>query len=332
MKLLRSLLLALCALFSMSTAATAQTFTVSSIGAADFGNIVAAPTGLSTFRASAATGAVTKLSGNAVRLSSSSVRSLVTVACGNQNACNTANASVTVTVTGAPTGRATALQNFTVSVSGATATITQAPGTGSAITFRIGPVGRNSSKTFWIGYDLPINGNNSAAATGNASASMVVTISRTNGGGANSLTGAATASVFRGIAVTRGNNLAFGRIVLPRSGNGTVTLNPVTDSVSVTGTGTAALGSPATSAASFAVSGEGGQSVSISVPSTFTMTGSSGSLTVTTNPTLSGVQTLSGALGGAGSLSFDVGGSFPVTATTPSQVYTGTFSVTVAYN
>ena len=332
MSLLRALCLALCALFAMSTSATAQNFTVSAIGAADFGNIVAAPSGVSTFRASAATGAVTKLSGNAVRLSTGSVRSLVTVACGNQNACNSANASVTVTVTGSPTGRATALQNFTVSVAGATATITQTPGTGSAITFRIGPVGRNSSRTFWIGYDLPINGNNSAAATGNASANMVVTISRTNGGRANSRTGTVTARVFRGIAVMRGANLGFGRIVLPRSGNGTVTLDPVTETVSVSGNGTAALGSPAPSAASFAVSGEGGQSVSITVPSTFIMTGSSGSLTVTTNPTLSGVQTLSGALGGAGSLAFDVGGSFPVTASTPSQVYTGTFSVTVAYN
>ena len=72
--------------------------------------------------------------------------------------------------------------------------------------------------------------------------------------------------------------------------------------------------------------------MSISVPSTFTMTGGANAITVTTIPSLSGVQVLSGALGSAGSLSFDVGGSFPLTSGTPSQVYSGTFSVTVAYN
>lgn len=332
MSWLRLAFMALIAALAWSGAAQAQTFTVTSIGTGNFGNIVAAPTGLSTFRAAAATGTVTKLSGNAVRLSSASVRSLVTVACGNQGTCNTANARLTVTVTGAPTGRATALQNFTVSTSGATAAITLAPGTGSSITFRIGPVGRNSSKTFWIGYDLPINGNNSAGMTGTATANMVVTISRTNGGSPNSLAGMATAQVFRGIALTRSANLAFGRIVLPRTGNGTVSLAPGASAVTVTGNGTAALGTPAPDTASFAVTGEGGQAVSISVPPTFTMTGGANAITVTTIPSLSGVQVLSGALGSAGSLSFDVGGSFPLTSGTPSQVYSGTFSVTVAYN
>lgn len=324
--------MALLAAIGWSAPAQAQTFTVTSIGTGNYGNVVAAPTGLSIFRAPAATGAVTKLSGNAVRLSSTSVRSLVTVACGNQTACNTANAQLTVTVTGTPTGRATALQNFTVSTSGATATIAQTPGTGSAITFRIGPVGRNASKTFWLGYDLPINGNNSAGSTGSASANMAVTISRVSGGAPNSRSGLVTAQVFRGIALTRGANLAFGRIVLPRTGSGTVSLAPTTGVVSVTGNGTAALGTPAPDAASFAVSGEGGQAVSISVPSTFTMTGGANAITVTTIPSLIGVQVLSGALGAAGSLSFDVGGSFPLTSGTPSQVYSGTFSVTVAYN
>lgn len=332
MSWLRLAFMALIAAMAWPTLAQAQTFTVTSIGTGNIGNIVAAPTGLSTFRASAATGTVTKLSGNAVRLSSTSVRSLVTVACGNQTACSSSNARLTVTVTGTPTGRAAALQNFTVSTSGATATIVVAPGTGSSITFRIGPVGRNASKTFWLGYDLPINGDNSAGSTGAATSNLVVTISRTNSGSPNSLAGSATAQVFRGIALTRNANLAFGRIVLPRSGSGTVSLAPATGAVTVTGNGTAALGTPAPVAASFAVSGEGGQSVSISVPTTFTMTGGTNSITVTTIPSLSGVQVLSGALGAAGSLSFDVGGSFPLTSGTASQVYSGTFSVTVAYN
>jgi hypothetical protein len=328
----RLLFIMLVAAAGLSAPAQAQTFTVTSIGTGNYGNIVAAPTGQSIFRAAASTGAVTKLSGNAVRLSASSVRSLVTVACGNQNNCSSRNAELTITVTGTPSGRAAALQNFTVSTAGATAGIVVAPGTGSSITFRIAPVGRNSSKTFWLGYDLPINGDNTAGSTGTATASLVVTISRVGGGSPNSRSGTVSAQVFRGIALTRSSNLAFGRIVLPRSGSGTVSLAPVTGAVTVTGSGSTALATPAPTAASYAVSGEGGQSVSISVPSTFTMTGGANAITVTTNPTLSGVQVLSGAIGSAGNLSFKVGGSFPVTSSTPSQVYTGSFSVTVAYN
>ena len=85
-------------------------------------------------------------------------------------------------------------------------------------------------------------------------------------------------------------------------------------------------------AAAYAVSGECGQSVSISAPSNFTVTSGANAITFTNIPTVSGVQVLSGALGAAGDLSFDRGGSFPLTSSTPSQVYSGTFGVTVAYN
>ena len=43
-------------------------------------------------------------------------------------------------------------------------------------------------------------------------------------------------------------------------------------------------------------------------------------------------QTLSNALGSAGTFSFGVGGSFPVANTTPSGIYSGSFNVTVTYN
>jgi hypothetical protein len=44
------------------------------------------------------------------------------------------------------------------------------------------------------------------------------------------------------------------------------------------------------------------------------------------------VQTLSSSLGNGGSLAVAVGGSFPITASTPTGAYSGTFSVTVQYN
>jgi hypothetical protein len=53
---------------------------------------------------------------------------------------------------------------------------------------------------------------------------------------------------------------------------------------------------------------------------------------VTTNPDKSGPQTLSGSLGGAGSLTVQIGGSLPLTSTTGLGLYAGTFSVLVQYN
>lgn len=313
-------------------AASAQTFTVSSIGAAGMGNVAAAATGQTIFRAAAASGTVTKLSGNGVHIAASTMRSLVTVSCGGQNACNTANALLTITTTGSPSGRAAALQNFTISTSGATATIVLAPGTGSSITFRIGPVGINSSKTFWVGYDLPINGDNTAGSTGNAASGFVVTASRTDGTRVNSLSGSVGATVFRAISITNNANLAFGRITLPRSGAATVSLAHATGLVTVTGTGIVAFASPAPSAAVFSVSGEGAQAITVSVDGSFILTGPAGALTVTTIPSVSGTQVLSGTLGAAGALTVKVGGSFGLTSSTTSGTYTGSFSVMVQYN
>ena len=72
--------------------------------------------------------------------------------------------------------------------------------------------------------------------------------------------------------------------------------------------------------------------IAVAVPSTFAMTSGANSLTVTTAPSVSGVQTLSGALGAQGSLAFTVGGSMPVASNTASGAYAGSFVVTVAYN
>ncbi len=312
--------------------AHAQNFTVSTIAMADYGNIAAASNGQTVFRADAASGGVIRLSGSGTRLSGASVRSLVTVACNGPATCDSANALITIAPTGTATGRAAPLQNFTVSNSGATASIVVAPGTGSSISFTIGPVGRNLSKTFWVGFDLPIDGNNSAGATGTANSSFAVTVARVDGKGATSLAGAASAAVYRALAISNTSDLAFGRVSAPTSGTGTVTLMPATGAVTVTGNGVKALSAPSSTAAAFTISGEGGQSVSVSVPSTFTMSGPTGGFTVTTNSTISGAQVLSGMLGSGGSLPLNVGGSFNLSAATPAGNYSGSFAVTVQYN
>ncbi len=312
--------------------AFAQTFTVSSITTTSLGNVAAATTGETAFRINPATGAVTTISGTGARIAATSVRSLVTVRCGNQAACNTANARVTIAVVGTPTNRAVNVRNFTVSTSGASASIVTAPGTGAPITFLIGPVGRNLTKTFWVGFDLPISGDNSAAPTGLSTAQFLVTVSRTDGSRANSRTGLAQANVFRSLSIGKSADLQFGRIIRPSSGAGTVALDQATGSVAVIGVGAIAMPAPAPSAAQFTVSGEGGQAISVTVPGTFTLSGPGGSITVTTNPNVSGAQTLSGTAGSAGNLSVRVGGTYSFSSATATGTYVGTFAVTVQYN
>jgi spore coat protein U-like protein len=68
------------------------------------------------------------------------------------------------------------------------------------------------------------------------------------------------------------------------------------------------------------------------VPSSITLTSGANSLTVTTSASASGAQVLSGAIGAAGAFTLKLGGSLPVTSATPSGTYSGTVSVTVAYN
>ena len=56
------------------------------------------------------------------------------------------------------------------------------------------------------------------------------------------------------------------------------------------------------------------------------------SMTVTTSSSISSSPVLSGSLGSAGSFAFGVGGSTSVDSTTPNGDYSGSFTVTVAYN
>lgn len=333
MKQLRSFVLALALAAGWANPAWAQNFSISSVSSADFGNVAAASAGQTILRASPATGAVTTVSGSGARISSGTVRSMVTIACGGQAACSSGNALVTISTSGTPSNRAATLQRLDVSVSGATATLATTPTAGVPISFELDPIGRNSSKTFWLGFDLPINGDNSAGSTGTSQAQFTVTVSRTDGSRASSATGTVQATVFRALAIAKTADLAFGKIIIPSSGSGTVSLAQATGAVSVSGAGTYAFASPAPAAAAFTISGEGGQAVTVSVPSTFTMTGpSSSTIAVTTAPSLSGAQTLSNGLGQAGALALRVGGSFGVTSTTRTGTYTGTFTVTVQYN
>jgi microcystin-dependent protein len=151
---------------------------------------------------------------------------------------------------------------------------------------------------------------------------------------AQSATGTGSITVVRPLTVTRNADLRFGTVVRPSTGAGTTVID-AGGARSVTGGVVALSSGDLPQAAQFTIAGEGAQSVSVTVPATFSIANQTETLTVTTTNSLTGsaaTQALSGAIGAAGSLVVNVGGSVPITSTTPTGLYTGTFTVSAAYN
>jgi hypothetical protein len=149
-----------------------------------------------------------------------------------------------------------------------------------------------------------------------------------------STTGTGSITIIRPLTLTKNADLKFGTVVRPSSGSGTVTVSNA-GARAVTGTIVGLSSGDTPQASQFTVAGEGGQSVSVTIPATFTMTDGTDILTVTTSNNLTGsasAQTLSNALGTAGSLAFNIGGVVTVTSTQSIGAYTGTFTVAAAYN
>lgn len=312
--------------------AAAQTLGVGvSSSTPNLGRVASGASGNTVFRIAPSTGAITKQSGSGARVATGTSRATVTVSCGNQGSCNSTQVNVRIGA-GTFTGRGRQLTNFQVSMG--TATLAVAPSGSNPINFRIGPVGKNSSKTFYVGADFPIAGDDSGSTTGSASSAFYVWVAAAPNTPTGSVSGSGTAvaTVFRSISLAKTADLYFGRIVRPLSGSGTVAL-AASNAAKTFPPGVAWMNLPAATRAAYTVTGEGGQTLSINIPTTFNMTGpSSSTLTVTTNNNLTATPTLSSILGNSGTYNFFVGGSFPISSSTQSGVYSGTFTVTVAYN
>jgi hypothetical protein len=298
-----------------------------SVYSIDLGTIAAAGTGVTIVRFTPA-GAVSVVSGAGGRVSGGAARFEVDIPC-NANACANKNTNVEIGSTGTPTGRLGALGNFTVTMGAAT--LVSGPTGTNPIQFTLGPMGHSATATFFVGADAPVYGDDSSGPTGAASSAIYVTTTDWKGGNAATTGAALTAKVFRQISVSQTAPLSFGTIVRPAAGPGSMTLDPDTGGYSVTGG--AILASPPPSRAAFMATGEGGQTVSISVPSSVVLTdGAGGALTIATSSSTAGSQTLSNALGSAGAYSFYVGGTLGFSSATASGVYSGTYAVDVAYN
>lgn len=316
-------------------AAPAQTFSVERLDnpALTLGNIVSAPSGDTIFRINPDTGEVTRISGTGSRMSASTARALVTIKCakgGKTQLCNSESASVQIGAIGSSTGRAQPLTNLTVAAG--TAVISAPKKPGNPLNFTVGPMGEGGTATFYVGADFPVAGDTSGRPTGPATTEFYVTVSKSDGSGASTGSGLVHATVRRPIALSATSNLNFGTVTRPSSGTGSVTIDAKTGARTVAGQGVQGLPSPTAGPARFTVTGEGGQVFSVTVPAEFQMKTSGGSITVTTSHDAGASRSLSGKAGTAGSATFNVGGSFPLTTTTKPGAYSGNFEVSVQYN
>ncbi len=289
----------------------------------DLGRIVAAANGTTIFQIDPSSGAVSPPTGQGVRLDTGTVLIPVTVTCAGDD-CDTASAAVTIAPTG-QTGRALALTNFTVAASGGDAAVITNENGNDPLTFTISGIPEEEQRRFHVGVDFGIA---DSGDTGPASASFTVQV------GESSRAVTLNFTAVRAISLAKQADLLFGRVVQSVSEDGSVHMDASSGDLSVTGNGVVALDGPTAAPARFEVTGEAGQSFSIHVPETFSMTSGANSLTVTPNIDVDDEATpvLAGTAGQEGSYAFQVGGSFDLPAATPSGAYSGHFAVTVEYN
>lgn len=136
-----------------------------------------------------------------------------------------------------------------------------------------------------------------------------------------------SATIAAPITLTENSSLQFGIVVRPTSNSNTVTLSTSTCTPALTGSGNAALLSGTSGCATYSTGGEDSLAFDIVTDSTFDMTRSGGTETITV--TLS-KSASSGVIGDA-SADFKVGGSFSINNSTVPGAYSGSFTTTVTY-
>lgn len=307
--------------------AAAQEIVVDQLGP-ELGNVLSATSGDTVFRVHSSDGSVEVVSGTGRSLGIVNTRAEVEVSCGNSTACDTTPIDITIASMGSPSRRARALTNFNVTPG--TAVFQTTPTGSNPLIFRIAPVGKRKRKTFYVGADFGIQGNESGEQTGLATAPFQV--SGQMGPTFLNDEGLATAVVFRPIGLELTSNLAFGNISIPSSGSGSVTIDPATGIRTTEGTGVQALNLPAPSRAAFTLRGEGGSTVSIAVPETIEMSGPGGTVEVKVDTVGDGDVNLSSSPGSEAVHYIYLGGTIEVNSGLVAGNYSGNFTITASYN
>ncbi|MGE5501590.1 MAG: DUF4402 domain-containing protein, partial [Ignavibacteriales bacterium] len=317
------------ALALVAAPAFAQTYTAT-ITNADLGKIVDAPSSATTFTFAASNGGVSQ-SGSATRLSTGTVRAEVDFGCTGSGSVCASDIAVKIQSSGAYTGKASAITNFTVS--GITnGTIGPVTGT-DPITFTItGVPNKNNLPKIYVGATVTINGNSQSGTNGASTAGFTVLAAKSGSVPATITggSGSVTAVVDRPITFTStATTLQFGTIYNPKSGTSTIKLDPnlASNPITVTGGDAIAVASPTPARVAYSIQGEGGQTFSVSTTA-MNMSNGTNTLPVTLLTSTPLPTALSLSPGSAGTATFYVGGQFDVTPTTPGGTYTGTFNVT----
>ncbi|MDZ4373522.1 MAG: DUF4402 domain-containing protein [Phenylobacterium sp.] len=312
--------------------AAAAIYTVNIENPLDIGTVAAGSSGDTVFRIDSGSGAVTVLSGAGRRVTGGSVRASVTVTCRHTRAgettCDTANVPIRVAILGPVTGRARSFGAFNVTMG--TATMVGGASGGQPLDFQIAPPGHNTPKTFVVGADFPVAGDDSGLPTGLGENTFSVAALDGSGFSMGGDADRGRVRTLRALSINATSDLNFGRIQIPASGSSKITLNAGTGVRTVTG-GAFAYPTPAPTRAAFTISGEGNQQVSLTIPSSVVLTGP-GSLTLNLTDNAPATPRLSGALGAPGTYSFNVGGVITIAPTTPIGAYSGVISVSVDYN
>lgn len=342
--------LAVFAVASAAAPAAAQTFTVQTVTSASLGNVAAAASGTTEFRQSPS-GGVTVVAGSGTNLASGTKSAaIVTIHCaggGNGGTrCNGKQAYVRVGPrTGVATGRATGtLDDFTVAA-GTNATIGSTTLDGGSIWFPLGgwTVDTNrgtETRTFTVGADMTILGDNASGASPPATASngFYVSVGSASPPPTTSTSGGTvTATVRRQLSITtERNSLQFGRVLRPTSGSNNVLIAANGGQRSLSGVGNATLMSSTSGNVLYTITGEPSTSISVLINGgspTLNLSNGASSLGVALTNTLSSTwPTPAQSLPASGALSIGIGGSLPVGPTTAPGSYSGSFTVVVQYN
>jgi spore coat protein U-like protein len=136
----------------------------------------------------------------------------------------------------------------------------------------------------------------------------------------------ATATIITPIVLESSANLQFGNVVASTAAGTIVVAADATRTW--TGGATGISGLPV-SAAAFTVGGGANRTFTITLPASTTISAGTNNMTVDTFTSSLGA---SSTLDGSGAAALTVGGTLNVNASQPAGEYTGTFSVTVAYN
>ena len=253
---------------------------------------------------------------------------------------------VTVAALGAPSGLNQSLTAFTVAYTGSGGSIISTSGS-APLTIHLSPSGLTyyAGWSFNLGYNLPISDAGGGLA-GYGASGLSITISPSTAGCAPYSTIATVPTLVNTpLAISALSSLAFGGLVRPSSGTGTVTYTPNSSgggTMAVTG-GIYALASPAPSIGGFRIQGQQYKEVTVQLDSSVILT--HGSDTIVLTPIgVWGSDASSGSfdngsngighvnLGNAnGAVSLYIGGSLSLTPSTPSGSYRGQISVMASY-